>query len=248
MTLRHELYLLHFGWLLERYGRLTVRIPVAGYLIRSAGGRAYLVDVGNPVSLIGADDCRPWYPARCEIRPEDDPVARLAELGLRPDEVDAILLSHLDFDHCGRLDAFAPLGTEVWIQRRHRVAALATPEDYDPALWNLAGLRFHDLDGDTEVEPGLRLLATDGHAVGHQSVFVETTHGPVILTIDAADNERMMRRRRLPSYWHDHEAANRSCDRLLKLQRETGAFMIYGHDAEQWPRLPEGPQPFAPPE
>ena len=243
----HTLYLLHFGWLIERIAKVDVRVPVPGYLIRTAGGATYLVDTGNPAKLIGATDCRPWYPARCDIRLEDDPVARLAELDLQPQDLTGVLLSHLDFDHCGRLNAFVDTGVPIWIQSDHLSAARADQRTYDPLLWDLPGLDYRDIDGDHEVEPGLRLLKTSGHAPGHQSVMVETIYGAVILTIDAADNARIFKSRRFPAYWPDREAANASCDRLAALQQETDASMVFGHDARQWPTLPKSPLPFIPP-
>lgn len=243
----HTLYLLHFGWLIERVGRIDVHIPVPGYLIRTGSGAIYLVDAGNPKALIGVADCQPWYPARCDIRPDDDPVARLAELDLAPGDLSGVLLSHLDFDHCGRLDAFVDTGVPVWVQREHVVAAREDRETYDGSLWDMSGLEWQLVDGDREIEPGLSLIQTPGHAAGHQSVAVKTNNGWVILTIDAADNARMFANRRFPASWPDRAAATASCDRLEELQRQTGAFLIFGHDARQWPTLMKSPNPFVPP-
>lgn len=244
---RHELYLLHLGWLLEDHGGTTVPVQVPGYLIRTSTGRAYLIDSGNPAALIGAPDCSPWYGSRCDVRPEDDPVARLAELGLAVSDLDGLFATHFDFDHCGRTDAVVAAGVEVWVQRAHLGAALSDPSRYPQDLWRQPRMRLRRLDGDREVEPGLRLLRTDGHAVGHQSVYVETTGGPVILTADAVENRIMLRRRRYPASWDDPKAADRSVQRLLDLAAKTGATLITGHDGAEWKTLPMSPQPFAPP-
>ena len=247
-TPRHELYLLHFGWLLEEHGGTTVPVQVPGYLIRTATGKRYLVDTGNPAALVGAADCAPWYGSRCDIRPEDDPIARLAELGLAVVDLDGVIATHFDFDHCGRMDAVVAAGVEIWVQRSHIGAALGNPERFPHQdLWRQPRMRLRLVDGDLEVEPGLRLLRTDGHATGHQSVFVETTGGPVILAADAVENRIMLRRRRFPAYWDDHDAADRSIQRLLDLQRESGASLICGHDGDEWRTLPMSPLPFARP-
>ena len=243
-TPRHELYLLHFGWLLEDHGGTTVPVQVPGYLVRTASGKVYLIDTGNPAALIGAADCRPWYPSRCDIRPEDDPVARLAELGLAVGDLDGVIATHFDFDHCGRMDAAVAAGVEIWVQRAHLGAALSDPVRYPQDLWRQPGMRLQRVDGDHEIEPGLRLLRTDGHAIGHQSVYVETASGPVILAADAVENRIMLRRRRYPAYWNDHAAADRSVQRLLDLQRATGAVIICGHDGEEWRSLPMSPTSF----
>src|SRR3954453_13322836 len=101
------LWFLHCGWLIEPADDGSAyRIQVPSYLIQGASGKRYLVDTGNPKSLIGAVNTDPWYHAGADIKPEDDPTARLAELGLAPTDIDAIIATHFDFDHAGRYDVF----------------------------------------------------------------------------------------------------------------------------------------------
>lgn len=234
----HELYFLHLG---ELAGTSANQVP--GYLIRTSTGRTVLVDTGNPTAMIGAKDAQPWWDLRANVRPEDDVVARLAELDLAPEDVDLLVSTHFDFDHCGRHDAFAAVGTESVVQRRHLEHARST-RIYDPGLWDLPGIRYRAVDGDVELEEGLRLLETSGHAIGHQSVFVETTAGPVILAIDAISSADMLITRHIPDTYPDVAAAARSMDRLVALAAETGALLVFGHDQRQWDTLPKSPMPF----
>jgi N-acyl homoserine lactone hydrolase len=51
--------------------------------------------------------------------------------------------------------------------------------------------RFELLDGDAEVLPGLRVVATPGHTAGHQSVLVDSADGMSdVLMGDAAYKPR----------------------------------------------------------
>jgi N-acyl homoserine lactone hydrolase len=51
--------------------------------------------------------------------------------------------------------------------------------------------RLELLDSDTEILPGLSVLATPGHASGHQSVLVRSAGGlSDVLIGDAADQPR----------------------------------------------------------
>jgi N-acyl homoserine lactone hydrolase len=241
----HQLFLLHCGILIEPDGKGgTYQIQVPASFIVSATGKCYLVDTGNPAALIGAETCQPWYPAAARIEASDDPVARLAELGVAPRDVDAVIATHFDFDHAGRFDVFGPLGTDVFVQRAHLGAALSNPDRYDPKLWNVPGLRWQVLDGDSEIEPGLSVIRTDGHATGHQSVIVDTDQGAVILAVDAIDNARFLATREFPDYFDDADAASRSIDRLLALAAESNAPIIFGHDYDQWQTLPHSPLPY----
>jgi N-acyl homoserine lactone hydrolase len=241
----HELYLLHLGQLGSRdpvTGETNFG-QVPGYLIRTTSGRTVLVDTGNPAALIGQPTGTPWWDLLNDTRPQDDVVQRLAELGITPGDVDLLISTHFDFDHCGRHDAFAAAGITSLVQRDHLDVARDDPR-FDPALWDLPGIAYTPVDGDFELEPGLRLIASSGHVIGHQSVFVETADGPVLLAIDAIAFADQITMKRFPSTYPDPEAALRSRDKLVALAAETGAFLLMGHDGAQWATLPKSPEPF----
>jgi N-acyl homoserine lactone hydrolase len=241
----HELYLLHLGQLGAHDPDTgeAVYNQVPGYLIRSASGRWILVDTGNPLALIGRETSEPWMLLLNDTRPEDDIASRLAELGLAPSDIDLLISTHFDFDHCGRHDLFAQAGITSVVQRRHLEAAQSESR-HDRALWDHAGIRYMTVDGDTELEPGLKLIETSGHAIGHQSVYVETASGPVFLAIDAIAMAEMVQTREVPDWYSDTEEAIRSIDKLVALAEETGAYVIFGHEETQWATLPKSPAPF----
>ena len=242
---QHELYLLDLGRLGSRdaaTGEAHFN-QVPGYLIRTASGRIVLVDTGNPAALVGKADAAPWWDLLNDTTADDDIVSRLAELGLTVNDVDLLISTHFDFDHCGRHDAFAGTGITSLVQREHLAVARDDPR-FDDALWDIPGIDYTPVDGDLELEPGLRLLATPGHVHGHQSVYVETAHGPVLLAIDAISVAEQLTMKSFPSTYPDPEAARRSRDKLLALAEETGAFILMGHDAPQWATLPKSPAPF----
>ena len=241
----HELYLLHLGQLGTR-DEVTGEAhfnQVPGYLIRTATGRTVLVDSGNPAVLIGQPTAAPWWDLLNDIKPEDDVVRRLAELGTAPGDVDLLVSTHFDFDHCGRHDVFAGTGIPSLVQREHLDVARDDPR-FDPALWDIPGIAYTPVDGDFELEPGLRVIASPGHVIGHQSVFVETADGPVLLAIDAISVAEQIDMKQFPSTYPDPEAARQSRDKLVALAAETGAFLLMGHDAPQWATLPMSPAPF----
>lgn len=241
----HELYLLELGRLgVPDAATGDVHFnQVPGYLIRTASGRVVLIDTGNPKALWGQPTAAPWWELANDTQPEDDLVSRLAELGLTIHDVDLLISTHFDFDHCGRHDAFAGSGITSLVQREH-METVRGDGRYDAALWDIPGINYELVDGDLEIEPGLRLIASSGHSFGHQSVFVETVDGPVLLAIDAIAFPDQLTFTEFPSVYPDPAAALASRDKLVALAAATGADLIMGHNDVQWATLPKSPAPY----
>jgi N-acyl homoserine lactone hydrolase len=93
------------------------------------------------------------------------------------DDVVAVINTHLHFDHCGGNRRFA--GTPTYVQRREW-EAVAEP-DYVVEWIRFEGATYELVDGDAELFPGVAVLLTPGHTVGHQAVLVDTDDGLVVL-------------------------------------------------------------------
>ena len=116
----------------------------------------------------------------------------LADLGLRPEDIDLLVCTHFDVDHAGYHDNFPH--AEFIVQREHYELARSGHPRYAAARahWDHPALRYRLIDGDTELLPGLILIETSGHAPGHQSVLVSLPQaGKVLLAIDAVVLERL---------------------------------------------------------
>jgi N-acyl homoserine lactone hydrolase len=158
---------------LARIDRLN-HVPVHGFVIKHPRAGAILVDtgVGWPTELV-----QEW---RVVNRHAAD---ALAEHDLSPADVRIVINSHLHFDHCGQNAVFkhAPFYIQRTELTRARREAGPTAEWFD-----FAGARFELLDGDAEIAEGVRVVATPGHTVGHQSVLVEGEGGVSVMIGDAA--------------------------------------------------------------
>lgn len=110
---------------------------------------------------------------------------RLAALECAPEQVDAVLLTHLHFDHVGGAlnlegETVKPLfpRARYYVQRRNYQWAVA-PSDLDRASYQKASFlplmeegQLVLLDGEQELFPGINLLVTDGHTPGQQLVLI----------------------------------------------------------------------------
>jgi N-acyl homoserine lactone hydrolase len=152
--------------------------PVHGFVVTHPGGAA-LVDtgVGGPQEVL--DD---WRVVNRSV------ADALAALDMSPADIDMVINTHLHFDHCGQNAVFKHAACYVQRAELDR-AQRESPDlcgwfDFMNAQWEL-------LDGDAEVLPGLSVITTPGHTVGHQCVVVETATGPDLLIGDAAYTPRV---------------------------------------------------------
>jgi N-acyl homoserine lactone hydrolase len=148
-------------------------IPVHGFVIKHPRAGAILVDTG-----VGWGDDRLIKEWRVVNRHAAE---AMAEHDLSPADVKIVINSHLHFDHCGQNAVFrhAPF----YVQRRELDRGR---REEDVAWFDFAGARFELVDGDAEIAEGVRVVATPGHTVGHQSVVVETGDGTAVMIGDAA--------------------------------------------------------------
>jgi N-acyl homoserine lactone hydrolase len=223
-----------------------------GYLIELTDGRTILVDTGpnrrhirEPMYEFAGTDFGNYLIPR--LTEADDPLNRLAEVGRAPADIDLLVLTHTHFDHAGNTADFTAseivVHRDAWhegierFQRGERGGIPETGADGTP-------LNYRLIDGDTELAPGLILLHTPGHAVGHLSVLLRLPEtGAVILAIDAIYS-RVNRERENYKIGADPKAGARSAARLLDIADQEQALLIYGHDPEQWATLRKAPASY----
>ncbi|MDQ6878544.1 MAG: N-acyl homoserine lactonase family protein [Candidatus Dormibacteraeota bacterium] len=188
------------------------RIPVHGFVIKHPRAGAILVDtgVGWPTELV-----QEWRVVNCHA------ADALAEHDLSPADIRIVVNTHLHFDHCGQNAVFkhAPFYVQRSELERARREKAVTAEWFD-----FAGARFELLDGDAEVAAGVRVLATPGHTIGHQSVLVDTPDGGAVMIGDAAYTSEIYRDRdqadltRWPGQHADRDAWSASLGKLHDME------------------------------
>ena len=152
--------------------------------------------VGETRSFVfdtGFDGATAARPNRTLVRPVGD---GLRMIGLAPDTVEDVILSHMHFDHCGNHALFP--NARYHLQDAEMAyctgrcmchAFLRGP--YESAdVTDMVGkvfagrVRFHD--GESEIAPNLTVHRVGGHSRGLQMIRVLTRRGWVVLGSDAA--------------------------------------------------------------
>jgi glyoxylase-like metal-dependent hydrolase (beta-lactamase superfamily II) len=189
-----------------------------------------------------------------------EPAEVLARIGLSPDEVDGIVLTHHHFDHAGGLGYFP--NAEVWIQRREVdswMAKWCAPprfrwlrEGLDPDTGaTLAGLgaqgRLHLLEGAAEIVPGVRVRpAFDTHTEGSQYVTIDRgDDAPWVVPGDVAyvyDNlgglDGLGPMIPVGLAQGSQELCLRSTDEMLTLAGDDVHRVLPMHEVRLWDRFP----------
>ena len=94
-----------------------------------------------------------------------------------------VVNTHLHFDHCGQNAVF---GHAPFYIQRSELERTRREESTVVQWFDFGGAKYELLDGDAPVAEGVRVVATPGHTVGHQSVFVEADDGEAVMIGDAA--------------------------------------------------------------
>lgn len=224
-----HLYLMQVGIMPE------YQIPIVCYLVQTGDGKNILIDTGLPEILPEGET---------EFENGKDVINQLADLGLKPEDIDIVISTHYDGDHAGRHAAFTK--AQYVVQRAHHLDAATNPRFASiRSEWDQPMERIRFVDGGMELLPGLNLIETGGHVVGHQSVLVHLPKtGAVLLTIDAVPfGAGFTRDAQDDGTNPDAEAIRASTIKLLDLvEKERIGLVIFGHDMEQWETLKRAPE------
>ena len=107
----------------------------------------------------------------------------LKEIGLEPDDIDIVFLSHLHTDHCGGAvtnvsGEYVPrFGKAQYIVQKREWHDAMNPNERTAAVYipqRLSALeqsgQLELIDGDVEIMPDIRAVVTGGHTPGHQAI------------------------------------------------------------------------------
>jgi glyoxylase-like metal-dependent hydrolase (beta-lactamase superfamily II) len=207
------------------------------WLARLPGGRNVLMDAGF---------YRDKFVTRWKPTDYERPSVAIARVGLKPEDVTDVIISHIHWDHLDGADLFPR--ARIWIQREeyeHYVDsaghARSTTIDAEDATM-LAGLaragRVELIPGDSvEILPGIRVYTGGKHTYASQFATVQTDAGTVVLASDNAYLYENIERHRPIAQTLDSLSNLRAQERMMRLAGAP-SLIVPGHDPAVFVRFP----------
>lgn len=208
-------------------------------LLLHVGARNILVDTGlGPKDNYRDKEMFGRLPSRL--------MRSLKGLGLGPRDVDAVVLSHLHFTHAGGATRMDRLGNMVpsFPKATYYVQRASWEDAHCPSLRSADAYRIDDLgpiaergqlellDGDTELFPGLSVVVTDGHAVGHQIVVFAHGGERIVYLGDLIPTPHHLGLTVISSFDYEPEATLDQKRDILSDAEKQGLLLTFAHGHE----------------
>jgi glyoxylase-like metal-dependent hydrolase (beta-lactamase superfamily II) len=221
----------------------TIDLAMTFWVLKDPGGRTVLVDAGFYREEIlksygvaaGADFTRPDK--------------ALERLGIKPDEVTDVILTHMHSDHVDGADLFPK--AQIWIQKEEyahyaektKAADGGRPDsepEYIRALVRLNTLgRVHLVDGDArEIIPGVTVYTGGKHTFASQYVGVITKAGTVVIASDNVYAYENLEKHVPIAATLDEKSNLAAQDRMKKIASNP-RLIVPSHDPEVFVRFPK---------
>lgn len=133
------------------------------------------------------------------LKPEQEIEKQLAKAGVKPEEIEIVVLTHLHWDHVGNVTKF-PNAQFIVSQEELRFALDPFPCLYMSYSALQAGMKPEFLKvieriktvemKEKKIVDGVRLIPLPGHTHGSMGVVVETEKGPYVIAGDAVAKYR----------------------------------------------------------
>lgn len=155
-----------------------IELPCSPMLLQYEG-KNYLIDTG-----VGAGKLTDKQLRNFGVSEESTIEQSLAELDMTPDDIDAILMTHMHFDHAGGLtkwqgDQLVPVfpNADIFVTQTEwdemRQPNMRSKNTYWKENWEPVQHLVKPYDGELTVAPGITMIHTGGHSDGHAVIRLE---------------------------------------------------------------------------
>jgi N-acyl homoserine lactone hydrolase len=218
-------------------------LAVPCYLIRH--GKEWMLwdtGLGDRIAAMPNGEMQPG--ARFSVR--HTLASQLAEIGLTPDSIRYVALSHLHLDHCGNIGLFShaifliPAAELAWARGTPSppgiVSELIAPLAHD-------SIESSNYDRDVFGDGTVKILDMPGHTPGHRVLLVKLAKsGSILISGDLYHTRENLEKGLVPNGNYNRASTLASFNRFAGIQKNTHARVIVQHAPEDFAAMPVFPK------
>lgn len=229
-------------------------VPVPFFLIQH-NGKNILFDTGNALQTSKEPEkhwgeiVNTYYPVMTE---KQYVVNQLEAMGIKPENIDYVILSHLHLDHAGGVGAFP---NATYIAHKKEIEWAFSKDCSQKAAYIMLdidkNINWLQLENKFEeaydlFEDGvIKIYPTPGHTPGHLSVLVNLQNESMLLTSDCCYTEENLNDNIPPGLVWNAEDSIKTIDWIRKMQSDNNVEVVTGHDPTAWKRYKQAPKYYS---
>jgi len=229
----------------ETYKGQSKEFADAFYVIQHPKGNL-MWDAGLPESLVGLPEPYTSPDGAFTVSRKDSVLNQLKQIGMSPEDIKYISLSHTHFDHSGHANVFK---NATWLVQKDEYDFVTGQEvqEKNPDMYNaIKDLKnIKKIDGDFDVfgDGTVVLKYMPGHTPGHQVLFLDLKeHGPLLLSGDLYHFYENREYKRIPIFNYDVKQTRESMKKFEAFAQEMKAKVYLQHQKDDFNKMPKAPQ------
>jgi glyoxylase-like metal-dependent hydrolase (beta-lactamase superfamily II) len=205
------------------------------YLIRH-GDQQMIWDTGFPAKLKGGSMTRDGMTAHLTVTLSE----QLAQLGLKPADIDIVGISHMHGDHTGQAAEFPQARLVIGKGDFEQTAGKDDP--FGPWRGDNKPVTATTSDVDIFGDGSVVALHLPGHTPDHLALLIKLASGPVLLSGDMYHSTIAREKRAMPGFNTSKEQTLASMDRFEKIASDNKAKVVIQHEPGDIAKLPAFPK------